>query len=104
MDDGNKVQAFVVEKGSQGLIADKMKGKMSLRGVQNAELTMNGVFVPDRNKLAKAKDFGSSTAKVLETSRVLVAWAAVGLAAGAYESALAYCLKRVQFGKPIAGF
>lgn len=56
--EANKVQAFVVERGSQGFTATKMKGKMALRGVQNAELTMKDVFVPERNKLEKAKDFG----------------------------------------------
>ena len=34
----------------------------------------------------------------------MVAWMACGLAAGAYENALKYTLKRIQFGKPIAQF
>ena len=32
-DDGNKIQAFIVEKGSEGLSAAKIQGKYSLRMV-----------------------------------------------------------------------
>jgi glutaryl-CoA dehydrogenase len=39
---------------------------------------------------------------VLRQTRAEVAWAAVGIAVGAYEAALAYAKERVQFGKPIA--
>ena len=72
--------------------------------VQNADITMTDVFVPDKNKLAKSKDFASGTNKILESSRLLVAWMGAGNACGAYEAALRYTLKRVQFGKPIAKF
>lgn len=60
--------------------------------------------MPEKNKLAKAKDFGQGTNAILETSRLVVAWMGLGLAAGAYENALKYTLKRVQFGRPIAKF
>lgn len=102
--DGNRVQAFVVEKGTPGFEPKKMEGKWSLRMTQNADITLKDAFVPDNNKLTKAKDFASGTNAVLETSRLVVAWMACGLAAGAYENALKYTLKRVQFGKPIAQF
>ena len=70
---------------------------------QNADIKFTDVFVPDKNKLAFAKDF-SSTNAVLESSRLAVAWLACGLMTGAYENALKYTLKRVQFGRPIAKF
>lgn len=76
---------------------------MSLRMVQNADIELKDVFVPDRDKLAKSKDF-QSTNSILEFSRLLVAWLAAGNAVGAYEHALAYTLQRKQFGKPIAKF
>lgn len=55
---------------------------------------MKDVFVPDRNRLTKAKNFATGTNVVLESSRLLVAWMVVGVACGAYESALKYCLQR----------
>lgn len=72
-----------------------MLGKWSLRMTQNADITLKDCFVPEKNKLAFAKDFATSTNAVLETSRLVVAWMACGLACGAYENALKYTLKRV---------
>ena len=104
VDDGGRIQAFVVEKGSPGFDVAKMQGKMSLRMQQNGLITMRDCFVPDHNKLALANDFATGTVRILEASRMLVAWAAVGSAAGAYEAALRYTTQRVQFGKPLAKF
>ncbi len=102
--EGGKVQGFVVEKGQKGLTTKKIENKYALRIVQNADIYLDNVFVPDNNRLAKATDFANGANALLETSRIKVAWGAVGIAAGAYEAALAYTLKRKQFGKPIAGF
>lgn len=104
LDDGEKIQAFIVEKGSKGLTTKKIENKYSLRLVQNADIKLENVFVPDHNKLEKAKDFATGTNKILEHSRIKVCWGAVGIAAGAYEAALRYTTNRKQFGKPIAAF
>lgn len=93
VDEGNKIQAFVVEKGSKGLTTKKIENKYALRIVQNADITLDNVFVPESNRLAKATDFSSAN-KILEHSRIKVAWGAVGIAAGAYEAALKYTLQR----------
>lgn len=103
-DEGGKIQGFLVEKGSKGFSAKKIENKYSLRMVTNADITFENVFVPDHNKLAKANDFATGTNKILEHSRIKVIWGAVGCAAGAYEAALHYALKRKQFGKSIASF
>lgn len=55
---------------------------------------MENVFVPDNNRLEKANDFASGVNKILEHSRVGVAWVATGIACGAYEAALKYTLQR----------
>lgn len=86
------MQAFVVEKGSAGFTPKKMEGKWSLRMTQNADITLTDCFVPENNKLTKSKDFASGTNAILETSRLVVAWMACGLACGAYENALKYSL------------
>src|SRR5215475_1775595 len=43
-------------------------------------------------------------AKVLASTRVTVAFAALGHAVGSYDAALAYCRERRQFGKPLVSF
>jgi glutaryl-CoA dehydrogenase len=98
-----QVKGFVVEKGTPGFAASKMRDKIALRVVQNAELTLEGVRVPEENRLQGANTF-RDTAAVLRLTRAGVAWMATGCARGAYEHALAYARQRKQFGRPIAGF
>lgn len=103
-EENNNIQGFIVTKGSKGLSTKKIENKFSLPMVQNADIFYDDVFVPDHNRLAYAKDFATGTNVMLENSRLGVAWIEAGIAAGAYEAALKYCLQRKQFGKPIAKF
>ena len=48
----DSVKGFVVEKGTAGFTATKMEGKLALRTVQNADLVLDGVRVPEANRLA----------------------------------------------------
>jgi glutaryl-CoA dehydrogenase len=98
-----EVKGFVVEKGTPGFEAAKQKDKIALRVVQNAHITLDGVRVPEENRLQNANSF-RDTAAVLRLTRAGVAWMATGCARGAYEHALAYARQRQQFGRPIAGF
>jgi glutaryl-CoA dehydrogenase len=102
LDDGN-VKGFIVEKGTKGFQADKIKGKMALRIVQNALITLTNCEVHESNRLQNATSF-KDTAKVLRMTRAGVAWQAVGCARGAYESALRYTNERKQFGRTISSF
>ena len=97
------VLGFVVEKGSPGFTAVDLEDKIALRAVQNAEITLDGVRVPEENRLQGATGF-RSTADVLRMTRASVAWSAVGCSRGAYEHALRYAKSRTQFGKPIVQF
>jgi glutaryl-CoA dehydrogenase len=96
-----QVKGFIVPTSTPGYVATKIEGKISLRPVQNADITLTDVRVPERLRLQRANSF-RDTAAVLRATRAEVAWSAVGTAIGAYEAALAYTKQRVQFGKPIA--
>jgi glutaryl-CoA dehydrogenase len=99
----NQVKGFVVEAGTEGFTPVKMRHKIALRVVQNAQITLDDVRVHESSRLQAADSF-RDTAKVLRLTRAGVAWQATGCARGAYEHALAYATKRHQFGRPIAGF
>jgi glutaryl-CoA dehydrogenase len=99
----DKVKGFVVEKGTPGFETSKQTDKIALRVVQNAHITLDGVRVPEENRLQEANSF-ADTAKVLRLTRAGVAWQATGCARGAYEHALAYARQRQQFGRAIGGF
>jgi glutaryl-CoA dehydrogenase len=99
----DQVKGFLVEKGAPGFAATKMEHKIALRAVQNADITLSDVEVPDARRLQNANQF-TDTANVLTHSRIAVAWEAAGCARGAYEVALRYATERQQFGRPIAKF
>ncbi|WP_413813392.1 acyl-CoA dehydrogenase family protein [Curtobacterium flaccumfaciens] len=96
-----QVKGFLVTTDTAGFTATKIEDKIALRGVQNADIVIRDVRVPESRRLQNATSF-RSTAEVLRLTRTEVAWQAVGIAIGAYEAALAYARERVQFGKPIA--
>ena len=102
VEDG-QVKGFIIEKDNPGFTVEKIKDKMALRIVQNGLITLKDCFVTTEHKLENANSF-KDTAKVLQMTRAGVAWMAVGVARGAYENALDYTCKRVQFGKPIASY
>jgi glutaryl-CoA dehydrogenase len=101
-DDGN-VGGFLVEKGTPGVTATVMTGKVAKRAVWQADITLDGVRVPAANRLIHARSF-KDTSRVLAATRYGVAWEAVGHAIAAYEIALSYTKRRIQFGRPLADF
>jgi glutaryl-CoA dehydrogenase len=101
--DDNHVKGFVVEKGTPGFVPEKIQGKTAFRIVENAEITLTGVRVPEANRLQGINSF-RDVAEILRATRGGVAWQALGVMIGAYEAALAYAQERTQFGRPIARF
>ncbi|KIS27977.1 acyl-CoA dehydrogenase [Arthrobacter sp. SPG23] len=99
----NQVKGFLVDTGTEGYSATKIENKISLRTVQNADITLDNVVVPDFFKLAHANSF-RDTNKVLKVTRLAVAWQAVGQQLAAFDVARRYAVERSQFGRPIASF
>ncbi|MGH3314105.1 MAG: acyl-CoA dehydrogenase family protein [Streptomyces sp.] len=100
----NGITAFLVPTGTPGLTATEIHGKLGLRGQATAELTYEGVRVPDAARLG-APDRGLGIALgALSRGRISVAAGAVGLAQAALDAALGYAAERDQFGRPIASF
>jgi glutaryl-CoA dehydrogenase len=101
--DDNHVKGFVVEKGTPGFDPAKIEGKIAFRIVENAEITLTDVRVPEANRLQNINSF-RDVAEILRATRSGVAWQALGVMVGAYELALDYARERRQFGRPIGGF
>ncbi|MET9255479.1 acyl-CoA dehydrogenase family protein [Streptomyces sp. NPDC003717] len=99
----DQVKGFVVGKDAPGFTARRIENKTSLRIVENADITLQGVRVPERDRLQNVASF-RDVAEVLRATRSGVAWQALGVMIGAYEAALAYAHEREQFGRPLAGF
>jgi len=101
-EDGH-VGGFLVEKGTPGYEATVMTGKTALRAVWQADIVLDGVRVPDANRLPGCERF-ADVAKVLTVTRYTVAWRALGVALAAFEHALAYAKERRQFGHTLTTY
>ena len=98
-----QVNAFVVKQGTHGFVTTKIDNKIALRCVQNADIRMTDVFVPDSARLPGVASF-ADTNKVLAISRIMVTWQPVGIAMGVYDMCVRYLGQRKQFGAPLAAF
>src|SRR4029077_594713 len=100
----NQVKAFLIEnKTTPGFSVVKIQNKIGLKVVQNGEITMKDVRLPEANHLQVGKSF-RDTARVLKMTRYLVAWEATGCQMGFFDDAVKYAQERLQFGKPIGSF
>ncbi|VFQ85632.1 unnamed protein product [Cuscuta campestris] len=99
----NQINGFIIKKGAPGLQATKIENKIGLRMVQNGDILLNKVFVPDEDRLPGVNSF-QDTNKVLAVSRVMVAWQPIGISMGVYDVCLRYLKERKQFGAPLAAF
>ena len=99
-DDG-KVHGYLVPQSAEGYSAETIEGKISLRAIWQAHITLRDVQVPSSALMPGAQSF-ADTARVLAATRLGVAWGALGNATAVYETAVHYSKQRVQFGRPIA--
>lgn len=98
-----EVKGFLVEKDTPGYETSVIEGKVPVRAVWQADISLEGVRVREEHRLPGANSF-KDAGRVLAATRNLCAWAALGHAVAAYDSALAYSKQRHQFGKPICSF
>lgn len=96
------ISVFIVEKGWDGFVIGKKEDKMGIRGSDTHSLMFTDVKVPVENRI-REEGFGFTFAmETLNGGRIGIAAQALGIAAGAYELALAYSKERKTFGKPIS--
>jgi alkylation response protein AidB-like acyl-CoA dehydrogenase len=96
------INVLIVEKGMPGFTIGPKENKLGIRSSDTHSLLFTDVKVPKENRIGE-DGFGFKFAmKTLDGGRIGIAAQALGIAAGAYEFALAYAKERKTFGKPIA--
>jgi glutaryl-CoA dehydrogenase len=95
------IRGFIVEKGMPGLSAPKIEGKFSLRASATGEIVMDGVFVPEENRLPGVSGLRGPFS-CLNNARYGIAWGAMGAAEFCWHAARNYTVDRRQFGRPLA--
>ena len=100
-DDEGAIRGFVLDKGSKGLSAPAIHGKVGLRASITGEIVMDGVFCPEENAFPEVRGLkGPFTC--LNSARYGIAWGALGAAEDCFFRARNYVLDRKQFGRPLA--
>lgn len=101
-DKTREISAFIVEKGTPGLVIGKDEHKMGLHGSRTVQLTFDNCRIPATNLLGKEGEGFKIAMANLEVGRIGIAAQALGIAEAALEATTAYAKERVQFGKPIS--
>ena len=102
--DSNGITAFIVEKGTPGFSAIKIKDKLGVRASETAELIFDNVRIPEENVIGEVGMGFKQAMQVLDGGRISIASLSCGIARGAYEASLQYSKEREQFGQAIGQF
>jgi glutaryl-CoA dehydrogenase len=98
---GGKIKGFVLDKGTPGLSAPKIGGKLSLRASVTGEIVMEGVEVGDDALLPDVEGLKGPFG-CLNRARYGISWGVMGAAEDCWHRARSYTLDRRQFGRPLA--
>lgn len=98
------ITCFVVPSDAKGFEARPIKGKLGLRAQDTAELFLDGVRVPDENRLGELGTGFKVAMSALDHGRISLGAGCVGIAQGCLDASVAYTKERKQFGRPIASF
>ncbi|CAH8285092.1 alkylation response protein AidB-like acyl-CoA dehydrogenase [Mariniflexile fucanivorans] len=95
------INAFIVEKGTEGFHVGPKENKLGIRGSDTHTLQFNDVKIPKENRIGEDGSGFRFAMKTLSGGRIGIASQALGIAAGAYELALKYSKERKAFGTEI---
>ena len=95
------IRGFVLNKGTPGLSAPKIGGKLSLRASITGEIVMDDVEVGEDALLPGVQGL-KGPFSCLNRARYGIAWGVMGAAEFCWHAARQYGLDRQQFGRPLA--
>ncbi len=98
------ISAFLVEKGTPGLIVDREEDKMGLRASDTTDLIFDNCRVPAENRLGEEGDGFKIAMTALDGGRIGIAAQSVGVAQAAFDASVKYAKQREQFGQKISKF
>ena len=98
------ITCFVVPTDAAGFEARPIRGKLGLRAQDTAELFLDGVRVPDENRLGELGSGFKVAMSALDHGRISLGAGCVGIAQGCLDASIAYTKERRQFGRPVASF
>jgi alkylation response protein AidB-like acyl-CoA dehydrogenase len=98
------ITCFLVPTDAPGFSSHKVEGKLGLRAQDTAELTLDGVRVPDSARVGDEGAGFKVAMSALDAGRISLAGGCVGIAQGCVDASVRYAQERTQFGRKIASF
>jgi len=98
------ISAFLVEPSFPGFSVGTVEEKMGLRASNTAELVFDDCVVPLANLLGQEGDGFHIAMQALDSGRIGIASQSMGMARACLDEAVAYSLRRKQFGKYISSY
>ena len=98
------IACFLVPTDSEGFSSQEIHGKLGLKGADTAELSLDGVEVPDDALMGEVGDGFKIAMSALDSGRFSVAAGCVGICQGCLDASISYAKERQQFGRSIASF
>jgi alkylation response protein AidB-like acyl-CoA dehydrogenase len=98
------VTAFLVERGTPGLVPGRHEDKLGLRASSTVPLTLDGCEVPDEARLGDVGEGFRIAMSALDGGRIGISAQATGTIAAALDASARYAKERTAFGAPIATF
>lgn len=102
--DGEKVSAFLVEKGTEGLSTGKEEKKMGIKGSSTVPVFMENCKIPRENLLGEVGKGHKVAFNILNLGRFKLGMGTTGGSKYLIGHAVRYAKERKQFGKPISDF
>lgn len=95
------ISAFLVEKGTPGLIVGEPEDKMGMRASDTVPVNFENCEIPAENLCGQLHEGYVDALRVLDRGRVTIGSLSVGLARGCLEEAVRYAGERKSFGVPL---
>ena len=99
-----ELSVILVPRDTEGYHSEVINSKMMWRGADTGRIFFDNVKVPEEYILGERGKGSRIMLATLDAGRLSIAAMGLGLAQGAFEMAMEYASKRIQFNKPIRSF
>jgi alkylation response protein AidB-like acyl-CoA dehydrogenase len=94
----------LIEADQPGVVTRSQGRRLGFNMLASADLALQAVHVPEGRFIGERGRGAAQLERCLDEARIVAAGAALGVAAGAFDRALAYVKEREAFGRKLAGF
>ncbi|NCG30068.1 MAG: acyl-CoA dehydrogenase [Bacteroidetes bacterium] len=104
IDDDETLSAFIVDKGTDGLVLNPEEKKMGIKGSSTRQVFFNDVKIPKDNQLSQRENGFKIALNILNVGRIKLAAATLGSTKEYIDASVRYANERYQFGRPISKY